>query len=405
MHFSDLGFDDLLSPTSVDSFFEDYWEKKHLLIRRGDPSFYDSLLSFKSMDQCIAATRCGTAPGTLVIVPPPGSDAEREHPDTRTLRAQQLYRAFHAGNTIRMSGIHSYWAPAAAVATMIGEALSASIGVNAYMTPASSQAFPAHFDTHDVIVMQVDGSKEWYIYSDGYDLPVETLNHVQDMTSRDVTRVDESTVDVIQKTTLERGDFLYIPRGVPHKAVATDSPSLHLTFGVHPFYWVDIVRRALDFAATRNSDLRRSLPPGFASQPRSKEAMKTTFSEVAEAAFQNLDFKAAVNSLNVGVTGGHDYPPDGHFASLIAVDTIDADTPLERRKGLDCLVEVIETGARIRFASNEIAGPPAIGEALRFVRDNRTFKPRDLPGPFADKSKVVLSKRLIREGLVRILEP
>ena len=33
--------------------------------------------------------------------------------------------------------------------------------INAYITPPENQGFAAHYDTHDVFVLQVSGSKRW----------------------------------------------------------------------------------------------------------------------------------------------------------------------------------------------------------------------------------------------------
>jgi hypothetical protein len=42
-----------------------------------------------------------------------------------------------------------------------------------------------------------------------------------------------------------------------------------------------------------------------------------------------------------------------------------------------------------------------MGPALEHVRDHERFRVRDLPGTLDDDSKVVLVRRLVREGLLR----
>lgn len=397
-----IDFESLIAPISRQRFLDEHWEKKHLHVPHGEANAGGTILDFAAVDRCLAAARNSSRRDAVMIVPPPDREEERKTRAAGAVLAHDLYQAFAAGDSLRLSGIQAYWPEATAVAAELAEVFSASVGVNAYVTPAASQAFPAHFDTHDVFVVQTDGSKRWTIYAGGGGLPTESLAHVQDLTSRQATRLDESQATVIDELTLESGDFLYIPRGVPHKAIATDQPSLHLTFGVRPVLWFELLRRALDLAATEQVELRRALPPGFASNPESKPALRERFTELARLAFESLDFKRAINSLEVEVVAGHDYPPDGHFASLLALPSLGAETPLERRRGLDCLVEVGETAARIRFASNEVRGPASIGPALRFVRDTRRFTARELPGPLSEESKVVLARKLIHAGLLRI---
>lgn len=75
---------------------------------------------------------------------------------------------------------------------------------------------------------------------------------------------------------------------------------------------------------------------------------------------------------------------------------------LERRSGVECAVEVTEESATILFAFNEVKGPRAIAPALKFIRDHRRFRAADLPRLRDDASRLVLVRRLIREGLLRV---
>jgi hypothetical protein len=74
---------------------------------------------------------------------------------------------------------------------------------------------------------------------------------------------------------------------------------------------------------------------------------------------------------------------------------------LERRGHFVCRVSREGTTATIRFGENHVAGPAAIGVALEFVRDTPRFRVGDLPGALGSQSKVVLARRLVREGLLR----
>lgn len=78
------------------------------------------------------------------------------------------------------------------------------------------------------------------------------------------------------------------------------------------------------------------------------------------------------------------------------------ESPLERRPGVGCAVELTEQSANILFAFNEVKGPRRISQALEFIRDHRRFRPADLPGLADDASRLVLARRLLREGLLRV---
>jgi hypothetical protein len=89
--------------------------------------------------------------------------------------------------------------------------------------------------------------------------------------------------------------------------------------------------------------------------------------------------------------------PAAGGANALAVDTL-----LERRQGVECAVQRRERTAAILTAWNEVTGPPAIAPALEFVRDHQRFRVADLPGLRDAASRVVLARRLVREGFLRV---
>ncbi|HEY0553000.1 MAG TPA: SAM-dependent methyltransferase [Thermoanaerobaculia bacterium] len=78
------------------------------------------------------------------------------------------------------------------------------------------------------------------------------------------------------------------------------------------------------------------------------------------------------------------------------------DTILERRQGVECAVQRREGSAAILMSWNEVTGPLSIAPALEFVRDHQRFHVSDLPRLRDDASRLVLSRRLLQEGFLRI---
>jgi len=103
--------------------------------------------------------------------------------------------------------------------------ITAAANVNAYLTPAGSQGFGTHFDTHDVFVLQTHGAKLWRLYEPSHRLPEGAETAAEH---------DSPPGPVKSTAELRPGDLLYLPRGTPHDATANESASLHLTIGVHP---------------------------------------------------------------------------------------------------------------------------------------------------------------------------
>jgi JmjC domain len=62
----------------------------------------------------------------------------------------------------------------ASLAHAIEVELNFATKVNAYITPPGSQGFVTHYDGHDALILQIQGSKVWHLY-DGADVPPHQL--------------------------------------------------------------------------------------------------------------------------------------------------------------------------------------------------------------------------------------
>ena len=120
--------------------------------------------------------------------------------------------------------------------------------VNAFLTPAGSQSTPYHIDHHDVLAVQIDGSKVWQVEPE----PRAPNPHV---TYQPESDIDPSLIKA-SEITLEQGDALFLPRGTVHRAAASDQSSLHLVFGLKSPVWADVVSYAVTEFAAKETALR-----------------------------------------------------------------------------------------------------------------------------------------------------
>jgi ribosomal protein L16 Arg81 hydroxylase len=125
---------------------------------------------------------------------------------------------------------------------------------NVYLTPPNKAGFSPHFDLTDVFVVQCAGTKHWRIY-DSYtnmmELPLTDARW-------DAERCKPSSPP--RDFELNRGDVLYLPRGVMHEAFCTDRESMHLTISLASLNYADLLRKAIATAAAADIDLRRRVP-------------------------------------------------------------------------------------------------------------------------------------------------
>ena len=98
---------------------------------------------------------------------------------------------------------------------------SAQSTTNAYISFGEKSGFGPHQDDHDVVILQNEGRKQWSFFCDGVSdyASIGTLAHA-------------SRENISVKNIVEKGDVLYIPKGVWHDVSAMGGPSLHLTISL-----------------------------------------------------------------------------------------------------------------------------------------------------------------------------
>jgi hypothetical protein len=276
-----------------------------------------------------------------------------------------------------LQALHHNWPPLARFCRGLETDLGQPVQANAYYTPAHSRGFAVHHDTHDVFVLQISGEKRWLVYDPVFELP---LKH---------QRWSSSLGDPgkpVRDFVLQAGDTLYMPRGWPHEALTSDSDSLHVTVGVNVYTWLDALKAALE-ECEHDVEFRRSVPADGIAETDLVEALAARLApeEVSSRARQKfLDGRRAIL--------------DGQLSELRALDAVDADTELERRPTVIADLD----GTTLRYEGKTVRFPSkARGELEAIHAADGPFRAADLPGGLDEAGKLVLVKRLIREGFLR----
>lgn len=397
-------FSDLISPLTPKSFFERFWEKAPLHVE-GDAERFASILRLDDVDRLMLAGR-GSQRRVLKIVPSPGSGRGSENLSFADTPMARLYRAFSQGDTLVVNGAQRLWAPLARQLAVLRDTFGPRVHCNLYLTPAGSQGFPFHCDGHDVLVLQVGGAKRWWIYRPVYPFPMDSLSHLDWLEAGAQNRIEEKDAELIEEVTVEQGDFLYVPRGFYHKVVSVEeSPSLHLTLSIHPRFWVDAVKTSVEVAARDHEGLRRTLPvPGAVEAGCGGEPLESIVPSLLET-LDGVDLDETLTTLGKSQAFEAPMVPSGHFRDLLRSGEIDLDTVLERRPGLSSEIHFLGGGVKVSliFGEKRFTGPGPIWPALEYFRDHRRVRVGDLPLPekMGDQSKIVLARRLVREGFLR----
>jgi ribosomal protein L16 Arg81 hydroxylase len=99
------------------------------------------------------------------------------------------------------------------------------IKVGAIVTTGDSGALKYHYDKEDLILIQLEGSKRWRIYSPPVANPLRNM---------DVSEILEPKGHPIFDDIMRPGDFLFIPAGYCHHCDNGPDLSLHLGFFFAP---------------------------------------------------------------------------------------------------------------------------------------------------------------------------
>lgn len=394
------GISEILSPISLGKFKENYWENEFLIIKRDDENYYSSLFTFQEFDRILNHS---VASGESVSVVRNAEKFEKKNfVDYQKLDGRinlnQLYASYADGYSIVVNGVHQYNEGINNLVNSLRIDLSANIGANMYLTPANQKAFASHYDTHDVFVLQLHGEKKWNIYENSqFEIP--PVNSPQPN-----FRKEELTL--AKEVTLKAGDFMYLPRGVPHDAYTEDQSSLHITIGVYPIQWMDFFQKFIQIIGYKEIELRKSLPLGILGGSDSSqllEQLKMKSDLVSSHLLDQRFVDATLTQLFDEHRKSIDTNSDSNFVNIDRVHNINLGTTLEQRRNMSCRVYSEKLSTTIVFAGNSVKGPIRLLSTFQFIADQKGgFSVDDIPN-VNDKNKIKIAKRLIRGGLLRIV--
>jgi len=381
-----------LDPIGRQEFLDEYFDRRAVVVARFQTGRFDAVLSDADVEQLVCETAIRSPAFRLVKdgaqLPLVGYTRDipwRPGSFSGTALADRVAEEHAAGATIVLQALHLHWHPAAVYCRGLEAALGWPVQANAYCTPASAQGFAVHHDTHDVLVLQVSGHKRWRIYEPVVELPLK------DQRWSPAAAVGDPLHDI----TLRAGDTLYIPRGWPHEAAAADAGSLHITVGLHPPTRIDALRAALaecgdDIEFRRALDTRGELPGELVE----RFAARLRPQDVARRARQRF-------------VDGRQPILDGQLTQIRTLEHLTSETLLERRPTVIAELEELPGGAfALRFEGKQVRFPSQAATAIRAVHAaTAPFTAAHLPGALDAAGRLVLVRRLVREGFLRQRDP
>jgi len=386
-------FDRLMDPVGADAFRTGYWERRHLVLHRGDPGFYADLLTLRDMDELISTSRVRSSDLRVIADgrDTPISELVSDDRGSYANAVEKLYGHYRNGATINLLFLHEQWTPLRRLCHSLSDVLSAMFHVNAYLTPAAARGLAEHYDTHDVFVAQVYGSKRWRLYAPPVRLPLKEQRYL---------RGEHGPGEPVAEFDLAAGDLLYLPRGTVHQAVSNDTASLHLTIGVQAVLWADVLRAAVERATGAEVRFREALPMGFARDAELLEQAEQRAGELLDLLRAAVQPGAVVAEARTRALHARRSSLDGHLLDLEALPSVDLDTKLARRPEMPW--RLVEHGSRcgLEFHGKEVRLPGHAAEAVRFAAEAAILTGREIPGALDEPGRLVLVRTLVREGFL-----
>lgn len=379
----------LIQPVSKKAFFEEYFEKQPLVVKRGQTDYFKELLSLDEIDRVI--TTLDRSTDEIILKNASREVTESDYTVDGSIDVAKLYQLFDEGSTITLAFLDTVLPQLARFCRSLESEFTCPLQANIYLTPPGAQGAKVHYDTHDVFVLQVAGSKKWTIYGTPVELPLAG----QDF---------DSTIHDVGKPTLEfeleAGDVAYIPRGVAHDARSTDTVSLHITAGILRFTWTDLLLEFVANASLRDAAFRKSLPPGFARTGFERKQARQTIRELLQRVSERGDFDAALDHFVSEFFSRSRPLLRGQMQQMAELERLSTESVAGVRDGAIFRVEADDDSFAIECYGRRITLPTHAREAVEFALENSRFKIRELPGELDDAGKLVVVRRLIQEGLV-----
>jgi hypothetical protein len=367
------------------AFLERTWGRRAAIHVGAEPNGFADLLTFDDVDRLLSTTSLRTpafrlvkADETIAESSYTRSGTTGSRPVTGMADPRRVFERFRDGATIVLQGLHRYHEPVMRFTRELEAELGHACQVNAYITPPGAQGLALHEDPHDVFVLQAFGRKSWEVHAapaEGQRAPILAI--------------------------VESGDAIYMPTGTPHAASTQETLSGHLTVGVHLASWREVLERA--WRSLDDPSLGDALPAGWPHDPDAFAAELGTRLAAAARALAGADARAAAE--REASTFLSTRPPllRGALVDGLALEAIADDTLMRRREGAICEIRTAGERLVVLLGDRRLEMPAWLEPAMRRIATADAFRPADLADAIGDAaSRVVLVRRLVREGLLRL---
>jgi hypothetical protein len=371
-------------------FLSEAWGRRPL--HHASNEGFDDLLSFADVDRMLSSMALRLPAFRLVkegATLPSSAYTKTGRIGSRPVAGMadpaRIYELFRGGATIVLQGMHRFWLPLGRFCRELDLSLGHPTQVNAYITPPGSRGLAIHRDGHDVFVLQSFGRKHWEVWEPGM-------------------AVDDAAAGAspVLSVELQPGETLYIPQDTPHAARTQEAVSGHLTVGILTTTWAQVVREVLARAESAAAFADR-LPAAYHRDPEGFGRAVADALGRLSAWVEGLDAAEVAAARIRSFLTSRPSTVTGTLPGLLEVDAVTDETEVRRRPLSVCELQPNGNRLIVLLGDRELRMPAQLEEAMRVVAGHERLRPSDL-GPGMDpESRVVLIRRLVREGLLEVV--
>ena len=386
-------FSTLIAPFSVEEFFQHYYEKNYLHLSRDRPTYYDAILNADDIDLFFQNK---TLPNCHLRVVNNGDEVPAwkwSRHNSSIADNDKLFVLFSQGNTLIINAGDRSILKLINYCADLERELQIRLQFNLYITPVNAKGFTPHYDDHDVFILQTTGTKRWRLYHSPVERPSRKQPHCK---QKGKYELGEPTFEV----DLKPGDLLYIPRGLIHDAITTDTASVHITLGLHPNYWFELLQDVADLAEDK-AEFRCALPNVLMGE-RHRQDFKAGFRQRLQALIDALDVDELLAKKSEQYLSNKRSEDQNRFKDSIRLHQLSLKSVLSKRENILFKVDKDDKNIYVKFYGKTLEFPRFTTLSIDIFLQPESFAVQDIGGLITDDGKIDLATKFLQEGFLKI---
>lgn len=298
---------------------------------------------------------------------------------------------FHARNySVRFPELRPISPALDSLARAFEVLLHQPVTASAFWSQAGMRA-PVHFDDHDLVVVQLRGSKRWYVSSK----PSELNNTWKHVPARTLELGSHVSVDV------GPGDMLYLPRGTLH-SVDSLSGSLHVAIGFTPLTLREALIAAVDHLSDLDPRLRQTVGSRVAFQVQSGDFARLA-RPLADAAAGVLEACRMPDFITSAMQWRSSRAIGGlrPLQAPSAVPSLRLDSELFQRPDAFCHLSAGPATIDVSYPGGHLYIHRGAEESVVYIVNTPRFRVMDIPGAASDAVRLSLATRFLEIGFLQ----